>query len=903
MTPDRRIRVEELYHRALEIESESRADFLHDACGDDTDLYREVDSLLRLEPQAESFIEAPALEVAAQIAAADSQHLIGDRFASYKIISLLGRGGMGEVYLAEDTRLGRKLALKFLPPHFTNDAARLRRFEQEARATSALNHPNILTIYEIGAADGRRFIATEFIDGQTLRERINVGPLSLSEALNVAEQAASALASAHTEGIVHRDVKPENIMLRRDGIVKILDFGLAKLTEQPALEVDTSAGTLARVTAPGAVMGTASYMSPEQARGQDVDARTDIFSLGVVLYEMIAGRAPFEGDNPMEVISEVLKTEPAPLRSQSPDVPAELESIVSKALRKDRGERYQLMREMLHDLKSQKQDLEFEAKLKGVQRLASAGDKQEAATMPQTGEASTSAAAARATSSAEYIITGIKHHKLLAFLALIVMIAAAAGGALYLHAKNTEIAIDSIVVLPFANQNRDQDAEYLSDGLTESIINNLTQLPNLRVIARSSAFRYKGKEADPFGAAKELGVRAVVVGRVLQRGDSLTISAELVDARENKQLWGQQYNRKLADIFAVQEDIAKEISEKLRLKLTGAEKQQLARRPTENLKAFQYYMQGRSYAHRRTREDLLTAVRYCERAIEEDSNYALAYAGLAEAYSVLGVRGYIAPLEGQRKADEAARQALALDENLAEAHVAVSQVRVLFAPYDLPMVEHQLRRAIELSPSLATPHMYLGVSFARLGRFDESQEEYRKARELDPLAPIIARATAIPAFFRRDYARAYEELRQADEVGPAFIIPYEIGVYIQNGLFEAALAELEKAKRGTPTLQPRLNDPILIYSTGMVYAAQGKRAEALQIIKELEGMSGESLSQAHLIAKVYAALNEKELAFRWLERGLSAGAIGDFYKDEPVWDPIRSDQRFTELLRRMGITP
>jgi serine/threonine-protein kinase len=420
-------------------------------------------------------------------------------------------------------------------------------------------------------------------------------------------------------------------------------------------------------------------------------------------------------------------------------------------------------------------------------------------------------------------------------------------------------------------------------------------LPNLKVMSRNSVFHYKGKDMDAQAVAKELKVQAVLTGKLTQRGDGLSISVELINAQDNSQIWGQQYNRKLADVFAVQEEIAKEISEKLRLKLTGAERQQLAKRPTENIKAFQYYMQGRSYINRRTREDLLTAIRYCEKAIAEDPNYTLAYAGLTDAYAQLGVYGYIAPIEGRRKAEEAARKALALDENLAEAHVAFGQVYVAFAPSNFSLGDRELRHAIELSPSLALAHLYLGVSLVRQGRLDEGLEEQLKARELDPLSSIIARQMAMPYYLKRDYARALELLRQANELGPAFTTTWEIGVYIQNRLFNETLAELEKAKG------ERKNDSILIYDTGIVYAAQGKRAEALQIIKELEEMSGASLSQAHWIAKIYATLNEKELAFSWLERGLATGAIGPFYKDEPVWDPIRDDPRFAALVGKMVV--
>jgi TolB-like protein/Flp pilus assembly protein TadD len=467
----------------------------------------------------------------------------------------------------------------------------------------------------------------------------------------------------------------------------------------------------------------------------------------------------------------------------------------------------------------------------------------------------------------------------------------------YTSSKQTgaELPAQSIAVLPFDNQNRDPNTDYLSDGIPESIIHSLSQLPQLRVMARSTVFSYKGKDVDPRKVGSDLGVGAVLIGRLIQQGDNLAIRTELVNVADGTELWGQQYNRKLADVFAVQEEIAREISEKLRLKLSGAERQQLGKRPTENLKAFQYYMQGRLFTSRRTREDLLTAIRYCEKAIEEDRNYALAYAGLADAYVNLGFRGYIAPIEARRKTEETARKALALDENLAEAHVALSNACSVFYPANFLFGDRELRRALELSPSLSLAHQYLGFSFVRQGRLDEALEEFLKAHELDPLSPIIARAVAIPYYLKRDYGRALELLQQANDLGPAFSVPFEIGVYIRNRLFNEALEGLEKAKRA------RKDDPLLIYSRGMVYAAQGKRAEALQIITELEAMSGVSLDQAHWIAGVLSALNDKDQALTWLERGLATGALGFFYKDDPVWDPIRSDPRFTDLLRRMGI--
>ncbi len=407
--------------------------------------------------------------------------------------------------------------------------------------------------------------------------------------------------------------------------------------------------------------------------------------------------------------------------------------------------------------------------------------------------------------------------------------------------QSAQLPAKSIAVLPFDNQNRDPDTEYLSDGIPESIINSLSQLPNLKVMSRNSVFHYKGKNTDAQVVAKELRVQAVLTGRMTQRGDGLSISVELINAQDNSEIWGQQYNRKLADVFAVQEEIAKEISEKLSLKLSGAEKQQLARRPTENLRAFQYYMQGRAVAQRRIREDLLTAIRYYEKALEEDRNYALAYAGLADAYGNLGVYGYTAPIDGRRKAEEEARRALGFDENLAEAHAVLGLAYTYFAPSNFSLGDRELRHAIELSPSLAMAHQYLAISLVRQGRFDESLQELTKGRELDPLSSIIARAAALPYYLKRDYGRALELLRQANEVGPPFSTTWEVGVYIRNQSFNEALAELEKAK------PERKSDPLLTYSIGMIYAAQGKRAEALQIIKDLEAMSGANLSEAHWI--------------------------------------------------------
>jgi TolB-like protein len=447
---------------------------------------------------------------------------------------------------------------------------------------------------------------------------------------------------------------------------------------------------------------------------------------------------------------------------------------------------------------------------------------------------------------------------------------------------------------------RYHNSEYLVDGITESLINGLSQLPNMKVIARNSVFRYKVRDPeagvpDPHKVAQELDVKAVLIGRVIQHGDDLFVSAELVNARDDSHIWGAQYDRKVSDVFALQEQIARDISAELRSKLTGDTLPQPPKRNTENLKALGYYMQGRAYVHRRTRADLMLAGSYYQKAVEEDQNYSLAYTGLAEVYGNLGVRGYISPVEGRRKLEEAARKAVALDENLPEAHVMMGYYYIGYAPYDFANGDRELQHALQLSPSLAIAHLYLAISLLRQRRLDEGLNEMLKARELDPFSTIIARQVPLYYLLKRDYQRALQILRQSNESGPPFTTTTEIEVYIQNGLYEEALMALDKESR------ERKDDPILIFNRGMVYAAQGRRVEALKIVKELEQLNGSDLKQALWIAKVYAALHDKEESFGWLERGLKTGSIAGFYRDEPVWDSVRDDPRFLMLLQRMGV--
>jgi eukaryotic-like serine/threonine-protein kinase len=796
---------------------------------------------------------------------------VGTILGHYQIISLLGVGGMGEVYLAVDTKLDRKVALKILPADVASRRDRMDRFTREAKAAAALNHPNIAHVYQIGETSGIHFIAMEFIDGETLRTRIHEAPLQLQDAIEITIQSAAALVVAHEAGVIHRDIKPENVMIRRDGIVKLLDFGLAKLVVDKDAEVDTSAPTVLNVkTKPGSVMGTTSYMSPEQARGLELDQRTDIFSLGVVLYEMVTGRLPYEGTNTYEIVSSILSDKEVPLLGG--ETPEELERIASKAMSKARESRYQTTKDLLIDLQNLKEYLRSDIRLRRTPQPA----------IP--------------TRTATPVQTNIIRHNLVATLILVIgLIAGIVATGSYFIRKWTRPSIQSIAVLPFVNENNDPNTEYLSDGIPETIINSLSQLPNLKVMSRNSVFRYKGQQVNAQSVAKELNVEAVLTGRLTQRGDNLQISVELIDGTDNSQVWGTEYNRRLADLFTVQQELAKDISSKLRLKLSRVEEQQLGKSSTANLQAFQYYMQGRAYVHRNTREDLHTAIQYFQRAIAEDPEYALAYTGVSEANMTLGARGWIPPLEGRRLGEDAARKSISLDENLAEAHTALGQAYTTFSPADFTVGERELRRAIELSPSLASARTHLGYTLVRQGRLDESLPALMKARELDPLSSIITRNLSLPYYLKRDYARALEFIRKANELGPTMSTTVEISFYIQLGLFDEAFAELEKAKRDRP------NDPLLTYDYGMLYAARGQRAEALKTIKKLEESSGVTLNQAHFIAKIYAVLNDKEQAFAWLERGLQVGAIGSFYKDEPIWDFMRNDPRFTDLLKKMGI--
>jgi len=886
MTPERWEQVGRIYHEALEMRPEERASFLADACGDDSAMRREVESLLAAEDGAGSFLAAGAMKDAAKMLVEDKPLLlVGKELGHYHVLSLLGSGGMGEVYLAEDTRLKRKVALKLQPTELTANQDRLRRFEQEARAASALNHPNILTIHEIGEAEDRRFMAAEFVDGDTLRSRILSGPLKIDEALSIAEQAASALAVAHAAGIIHRDIKPENIMLRRDGIMKILDFGLAKLMDQAEVGAEDATRQLVKTSA-GMVMGTVAYMSPEQARGLAVDARTDIWSLGVVLYEMLTGRAPFEGPTTSDLIVSVLEREPPPLGHEA--LP-QLQRIVAKMLRKDREERYQLIRDVLLDLKSLREEAEFEGKLKR-------------STAPTATAAATKIQSGPTTSSAEYILREIRIHKLVAIAALLVLTVGIA--ALYYftraHISNTPISnetIDSIAVLPFANAAQDPNAEYFSDGITESLINRLSQLSGLRVMSRGSVFRYKGKQQDAQKVGNELNVRVVLTGSVKQLGDQIVINVSLDDAKDNHHIWGERYVRKFADVLAVQSEIAQEVSTSLRLKLTRGDEQQLARRYTNNVEAYQLYLKGRYHALKLTPPETQTGITYFQQAIAMDPSYALAYVGLADAYRSLPIAGELPSTEFLPKAKAAAQKAIDIDDTLAEAHAELGFI-IFWYDWNWNAAENQFKRALELNPNSVDTHQSYAHLLSSTGRHAEALAEIKHSREIDPLN---VRTNALEGQYLTHAGRTDEALavlKKTFELEPNFWLAhlFASSAYIEKGMFAEAVAEARKARE----FNSASSHPIAFGAYAL--AKSGKRDEARAALEALLKLSSQRYVSPYCVALIYNGLGERDKTLAWLERGYrERDPKMVFLKVEPKWNNLGDDPRFQDLIRRVGL--
>ncbi len=787
---------------------------------------------------------------------------IGSRLGPYEILSPLGAGGMGEVYRAKDPRLGREVAIKVLPSSFSQDPDRLRRFEQEARAAGVLNHPNILAIYDIGTHDGSPYVVSELLEGETLRARLAGGAFSPRKALEHALQTAHGLAAAHEKGIVHRDLKPENIFVTQDGRVKILDFGLAKLTQAEEGGTRTDLPTATAGTEPGVVLGTLGYMSPEQVRGKPADPRSDIFSFGAILYEMLSGKRAFPGDSAADTMSAILMKEPPELSQTNRDIPPGLERVVRHCLEKNPQQRFHSAHDLAFDLEA----------LSDVSALAPA--------------APTIRLKPAWRARPIWLIAG---------LAVVLVAVAAVTILLRPHGKT----INSLAVLPFANASADPNAEYLGDGITESIINSLSQLPQLRVTARTIVSRYKGREAEPQKVGRDLNVKAVLSGKVLQRGDTLVIQADLVDVANGSQLWGDHYNRKMADILAVEEEIAKEISEKLRLRLTGEEKKRLAKRDTENTEAYQLYLKGRHFWEKRGEEALKKSIEYFNQAIEKDPAYALAYAGLADAYAVSSAYGLLSPQESFPKARAAAKRALDIDDGLAQAHATLGIVLTDFDWAWAP-AETEYRKAIELNPNYATAHHWYGLLLTMLGRFDEALAQSRRAHELDPFSAVIQQNTARAFLYARQYDRAIEEGRKAIEIDPNFApAHFFVGnAYEAKGMTREAISELQKSASALG------HTPLGLMNLGRAQALAGRKSGALATIEELKTLSASRYVSPAYVAGVYQALGDKDQALEWYARACDDHSFDIlFLKVNPQLDSLRSDPRFADLLRRVKLAP
>ncbi len=819
----------------------------------------------------------------------------GTQLGRYEILSKIGAGGMGEVYLAQDTKLDRKVALKILPKALAIDDELMRRFVQEAKAASALNHPNIITIHEIGEIGDEHFIASEFIDGETLRTRLRRGHMSLEQVLDAAIQVASALEAAHEARIIHRDIKPENVMLRRDGLVKVLDFGIAKVLESStAPDLQGEATTIKGLTTPGMIVGTAAYMSPEQARGTVVDARSDIFSFGLLLYEILAGRNPFEGETPMDVIGAILHKEPAPIRQLMPDIPEEIERILNKLLKKDSNERYQTASDLVVDLKDVRKELEFQDKLKLTALPAQKHKAQDSA--PTLVAAQTSA-------SEEYAGSKTNRRPLVWATAVVALLLVSAGIAYFIRTNKSSSSgvaapIDSIAVLPFQNKSGDAETEYLSDGLAESLIFGLSQLPRLKVSPTSSVFRYRGKEIDPIQIGSDLGVNAVMTGRLAQHGNDLTISVELVDVRLNKLLWGKQYDRKLADLLATQREIATEITQNLRLQLSGADEHRVTRHYAKDPEAYQLYLKGHYHASKYTKEGFNKGIEYFGQAIAKDPNFALAYSGLSYCY-MNQTDWVFAPKDSVPKARQAVDNALRIDESLAEAHTMRAMILLQY-DWNWLGAEREFRRAIELDPNYALGRSFLAWHLAAMGRFDESIAEDKRALDLDPLSSAVNADLGWDLYLARRYDEGIEQLKKAIDLEPNYWVSHVLlgRCYEQTGKPNEAVAEFQKARQIESSI------PEVLAALGHGLAVAGRKAEAMQVIRELQERSKTEFVPSYSIATIYVGLGMKEEALRHLVKSFDEGSFYMIHlKVEPVLDPLRSDPRFADLARRVGHGP
>lgn len=767
---------------------------------------------------------------------------------------------MGEIYLAEDTTLGRQVAIKFLPSNNTANEQARKRLLREARAAAALDHGNICAIYEVAEADGQAFIVMQYVEGETLDVRIQAAPPDWNAALRLAVQIADALAEAHSHGIVHRDIKPQNIMVTRHERVKVLDFGLAKIIR--AIEhVDKDADTQSLMTQPGMIVGTVPYMSPEQLRGEEIDSCSDIFSFGTLLYEMLSGRKPFGSTNSVVTISAILSQSPPPLLNYVLDVPVELEQVVLKCLEKDKTRRYQSAQELARDLRDLKPTITIEAlsykELKPPRR--------------------------RFPASLLYVVLAA---------ALII------GAVVYLlPRRRTVSSINSIAVLPLENSGGDPNVDYLTEGLTDSLIDSLSQLPDMKVIAHTSVYRYRGKEIDPQAVGNALGVQALLTGRIAQRGDSLSISIELINAGDRSYLWGVQFTRNLSDLATFQREIAQRVAQRLRGEVSGEDERRLNRLGTQNTEALQLYTRGHYFWNKRTAEGLNKSIEFYRQATQIDPNYALAYVGLADSYSMLNAYSRFPQKDAITNAREAAKRALELDPNLAEGHTALATIAFTY-DWNWAEAEKEYRSAIELNRNSAMAHDGYAMYLTAMGRHDEAIAESELAQELDPLSLPLNTHLARSYYMARQYDKAIEQCRKTSEIDENFPLAQSVlgSVYEQKGMYTEAINAFDKAN------ELARDEMFSLADLGLVYARSGQTDKASAILEKMLEQYKTGNADTFDIALVYMSLDKKSEAFAWLDKAYEERSLSLIYlKSYPRVDSLRTDERFLALLQRIGL--